>query len=400
MNNYVYADDFSELLARKTVPKSFEITLDLPSIPIPGENDRIFLWHYRKPPADAKVVESVIIGYGACIAVNGKSRPQTMRVKLQEKNLKLQTKYQQKVGAKSVNGDPGLKHSALSNYPSATPSLIPLNWTQANRLQTLVHSVGVKWTEAESIAGLWAYSKVYGDNPPENKQEFYRSMALKIGKGVKAVERKIANFQSLDSSSSQRGYDHSSDLDAQIRKRYLNEYNGRIDYYRLMEDYNALWNAGTPHSGMELPDTLRETPAPNSFYAPRSLPKSEFKEVTTTRRDRRHQSKFREELLRIYNDKCAISGHGPVEVLEAAHISGLSNSGDNNYSNGLILRADIHRLFDKNLITIDPSQKVCIDTQLKDTPYMQFDGHKIHYDSQDQPEFLWYLGARFEQTLS
>lgn len=70
---------------------------------------------------------------------------------------------------------------------------------------------------------------------------------------------------------------------------------------------------------------------------------------------RRGQKEFRENLLGIYNGKCAISGCDAEEALEAAHI--IPHSENQNYSvkNGLLLRADIHTLFDLFFISIDPS---------------------------------------------
>jgi hypothetical protein len=54
--------------------------------------------------------------------------------------------------------------------------------------------------------------------------------------------------------------------------------------------------------------------------------------------------------------KCAISGCGFAEVLEAAHIHPycVGGEGTNDPSNGLLLRADLHILFDLHYLSIDP----------------------------------------------
>ncbi len=69
---------------------------------------------------------------------------------------------------------------------------------------------------------------------------------------------------------------------------------------------------------------------------------------------RQGQSGFRKALRIAYDDRCAISGCDAVEALEAAHISPFRGSRSNHPQNGLLLRADIHALFDLGLITVDP----------------------------------------------
>lgn len=85
---------------------------------------------------------------------------------------------------------------------------------------------------------------------------------------------------------------------------------------------------------------------------------------------RRGQSKFRSSLLKAYNGKCAITGTDAREVLEAAHIVAYKGSPTNRISNGLLLRADIHTLFDLRLIAIDTAtMTVLVSTRLQSTEY-------------------------------
>ncbi|MCA8940294.1 MAG: HNH endonuclease [Planctomycetes bacterium] len=87
-------------------------------------------------------------------------------------------------------------------------------------------------------------------------------------------------------------------------------------------------------------------------------------------RIRKNQSVFRQRMLRAYGCKCAITGEGPPEVLEAAHIEAHAKCGNNSDANGLLLRADIHRLFDRGLITLDLVRGlVHVDSSLRGTPY-------------------------------
>ncbi len=88
---------------------------------------------------------------------------------------------------------------------------------------------------------------------------------------------------------------------------------------------------------------------------------------------RQGQKKFREGLLRIYNSTCVISNCNVPSVLEAAHITPYLGPNTNKISNGLILRADIHTLWDLSLIAIDPTQmKIHISPVLEGSEYEQF----------------------------
>lgn len=69
---------------------------------------------------------------------------------------------------------------------------------------------------------------------------------------------------------------------------------------------------------------------------------------------RRGQTKFRQYLLNAYNYRCVITGCNAEEALEAAHIIAYCETENNAINNGLLLRADIHTLFDLNLIAIAP----------------------------------------------
>jgi hypothetical protein len=104
---------------------------------------------------------------------------------------------------------------------------------------------------------------------------------------------------------------------------------------------------------------------------------------------RQGQPQFRERLIKAYKGKCAISGSDVKQALEAAHIIPYDGKKTNNTSNGLLLRADLHTLFDLKLITIDPStMKVLISPELMKTQCRAFWQKKIMLpdDMNDQPD--------------
>ncbi len=87
-------------------------------------------------------------------------------------------------------------------------------------------------------------------------------------------------------------------------------------------------------------------------------------------RMRRGQSDFRIALLRAYDGRCAITGCDVADVLEAAHISPYSGPLSNQVSNGLLLRADIHTLFDCGVLGIDPEKRcIVVSDRLKNSCY-------------------------------
>jgi 5-methylcytosine-specific restriction protein A len=73
-----------------------------------------------------------------------------------------------------------------------------------------------------------------------------------------------------------------------------------------------------------------------------------------------------------------VSKSNVVQVLQAAHILPYRGEDTNHITNGIILRSDIHDLFDLNLICIDDSYKIIVSPLLKETEYEKYHNQKIH----------------------
>jgi len=73
-----------------------------------------------------------------------------------------------------------------------------------------------------------------------------------------------------------------------------------------------------------------------------------------SRLSRPGQAKFRADLLTLFSATCAVSGCSTTDALDAAHIQGVGDDGDDRLENGWILRADLHRLFDAKLMSVHP----------------------------------------------
>jgi predicted restriction endonuclease len=80
-----------------------------------------------------------------------------------------------------------------------------------------------------------------------------------------------------------------------------------------------------------------------------------------------------------YQRRCAISGCKTECVLEAAHIVAASYDKNSfHMKNGLLLRADIHLLFDKGLIKIDPDTlKIYVSETIRDSEYTRYHGKTL-----------------------
>ncbi|MCP2273565.1 HNH endonuclease [Actinokineospora diospyrosa] len=72
-------------------------------------------------------------------------------------------------------------------------------------------------------------------------------------------------------------------------------------------------------------------------------------------RVRKGQGQFRADLLDRYGDLCAFTGPMPREALEAAHLYSYAADGKHREDGGLLMRRDIHRLFDLGHIAVDPA---------------------------------------------
>lgn len=58
--------------------------------------------------------------------------------------------------------------------------------------------------------------------------------------------------------------------------------------------------------------------------------------------------RFRTDVLDLYGSTCVVSGCSALDAIDAAHLAGVGNAGEDKPDNGIVFRADLHRLFDAN----------------------------------------------------
>lgn len=98
---------------------------------------------------------------------------------------------------------------------------------------------------------------------------------------------------------------------------------------------------------------VRRTVTAGSYSGDAKTPKGGRTERTTSVRI--GQPEFRKALIRRYGHMCAVTGRCPAEVLEAAHLRSFAEHETHILDEGVLLRADVHKLFDKKLLAIDPT---------------------------------------------
>lgn len=114
----------------------------------------------------------------------------------------------------------------------------------------------------------------------------------------------------------------------------------------------ALWRAVQEKLALRSAPAVAEEPA--RFGAPRLI------------RPRLGQGAFRVLVTDLYARRCAVSGERTLPALEAAHIRPYSEGGAHEARNGLLLRRDIHSLFDAGYVTVTPELRFEVSPRIKE----------------------------------
>ncbi len=122
-------------------------------------------------------------------------------------------------------------------------------------------------------------------------------------------------------------------------------------------------------------------------------------------RPRLGQGAFRVAVTDAYQRSCAVTGEHSLPVLEAAHIRPFALSGSHETRNGLLLRSDLHRLFDHGYLAVTPDYRVEVSQRLREEyqngkSYYPLHGRRlilpVHVKNQPDPQLLeWHLNKVF-----
>jgi putative restriction endonuclease len=118
------------------------------------------------------------------------------------------------------------------------------------------------------------------------------------------------------------------------------------------------------------------------------------------------QGTFRILITDTYQRRCSVTAEKVLPVLQAAHIQPISEGGKHRVDNGLLLRSDIHTLFDRGYVTVAPDLRVVVSSRLKKDfnngeHYYQYQGREIWTPSaeSDRPSKLFLEWHRDELFL-
>jgi len=112
------------------------------------------------------------------------------------------------------------------------------------------------------------------------------------------------------------------------------------------------------------------------------------------------QGAFRVLVTDVYGRRCAVTGERTLPALEAAHIRPYAEGGSHEARNGLLLRRDIHSLFDAGYVTVTPERRFEVSRRIREEfengrHYYALHGHEIsppaiaHY-APDSAALSWH----------
>lgn len=175
-----------------------------------------------------------------------------------------------------------------------------------------------------------------------------------------------------------------------------------------VEQYNSITRMFTLHgpvstatetAGSFVPHGFEELPEDEQKILMELDGQDERRVVTAQQVRREQQGKFREALLQAYSETCAITGVNVPEVLQAAHINPYRGRKSQVVNNGILLRADLHLLYDAHLISVEPdSLSVSLSKRLDGTTYLRYNHQRLREPvSADLAPNVDLLAIHYEQ---
>lgn len=127
----------------------------------------------------------------------------------------------------------------------------------------------------------------------------------------------------------------------------------------------------------------------------------------TTIKPRLGQGAFRVLVTDAYRRACAITEEHSLPALEAAHIKPFNENGPHAVNNGLLLRSDLHRLFDRGYITVTPEYRIEVSRRLKEEfangrSYYPYNGQRLSHlpgRAEDRPQkdlLVWHNDHKYK----
>ena len=215
---------------------------------------------------------------------------------------------------------------------------ILLDDTSALRLKYLRFKLGTDFDEFDAQLTLLAYGENQKAGLSSEKSTNTIKTAIECGRLVTSIISKLENFRSLETADEgNKGRPNGAKIDEIVWARYFSKESRSIDLVRLRCDIAQSYVSNPSVIFLETSEALDDIDFERQSYA---------------RRIRKGQQKFRRALQMLYAGKCAFTGTSEESVLEACHIIPHARTGNDSPDNGLLLRSDIHILFDEHLMTL------------------------------------------------
>lgn len=226
------------------------------------------------------------------------------------------------------------------------------------------------WTHEQLAAAVEAYRWMQvrtAEGLKLNKTQLYRELALKHGRTPKAWEYRMQNISHvLDQLKEEwiEGLRPAKNVGPEVTGTLL----------KLLAPGPS--TAVSPATAVQL-QQQRLLVDKSGFFVPEKV-EDQRNRVLRSIVQRQGQQEFRMALLTAYDGKCAMTGCEVADVLEAAHIHRYLGEETNVVSNGLLLRADVHTLFDLKLVSVDvTTMQICVAPKLAGSSYEELTGRPL-----------------------
>lgn len=226
------------------------------------------------------------------------------------------------------------------------------------------------WTHQQLAAAVQAYRWMQqraADGMKVNKAQLYRELSLEHGRTPKAWEYRMQNISHVLDQLQQEwmeGLKPAKNVGPEVTRALI----------KLLDIGPS--TAVSEATLVQL-EHQREFVNDSGFFLPENVEDQRDRALRSIVQ-RQGQREFRAALLLAYGNKCAMTGCGVVDVLEAAHIHRYMGKETHIVSNGLLLRADVHTLFDLKLVGVEASvMRICVAPSLAGSSYEELSGRPL-----------------------
>lgn len=119
------------------------------------------------------------------------------------------------------------------------------------------------------------------------------------------------------------------------------------------------------------------------------------------------QGAFRVVITELYGRQCALTDGKVLPALDAAHIVPYAEGGSHSKTNGILLRKDIHSVFDAGYATLDSDYRFVVSQKVREvfnngSEYLRLHGTRLRlpgnpFDHPDKAALRWHNDQRFEK---